>query len=363
VGIFEILFSVFAGFALGVAAGFMLANRRSDSANELTLNAEPSINISAVESYMAGMDRLGGELVPLWISHLEDSRRQMEQAISDLTMHFAGITSRLGRTLQPAATNLSAHDENVFLTSDTRLKKVVSSMDKALQENKDVLVQIKSLAEFINEMKNLAKEVARIADQTNLIALNAAIEAARAGEAGRGFAVVADEVRKLSNQSGETGKLIGAKVEQVNVAIRSTLAAVERSTEIETEAVQSSNQEIQTVLLNLQEVFAELQRFSSNLGNSTQAIKHDIDESLVKFQFQDRVGQIMQHVAENIEQLPRFINQSHRGGVSALQPLDVDALLQALSSRYTMNSERFRHHHQGGSQHVTEPASEEITFF
>lgn len=359
--IYQILIFVFAGFALGIVVGFLLANRRATVKAELAPKPEPGLSFAIIEKYIAGVDRLAAEVVPVWSSHIENSRRQMEHAISDLTMHFSGITSRLGVILQPAAASLSSHDENVFLASNTRLKKVVSSRDLALQENKSVLQQIKSLVGFINEMKNLAKEVARIADQTNLIALNAAIEAARAGQAGRGFAVVADEVRKLSNQSGETGKLIGAKVEQVSVAIRTTLAAVEKSTEIETEAVYSSNNEIQTVLTNLQEVFDELQHYSANLGKSTLAIKHDIDESLVKFQFQDRVSQIMQHVAENIEELPRHIALSHRDGLKALKPLDIDQMLNALSSHYTMDSERHIHQRQGS--YAPEQPPTEITFF
>ena len=115
------------------------------------------------------------------------------------------------------------HNSRLARRGSESVDAVSARIDEIVSATQDVEGRIRELEGHSHEIGRILEVIRDIADQTNLLALNAAIEAARAGEHGRGFAVVADEVRKLAERSSAETKAIGALVQSI---VESTGSAV-----------------------------------------------------------------------------------------------------------------------------------------
>jgi methyl-accepting chemotaxis protein len=207
----------------------------------------------------------------------------------------------------------------------------------------------------------MAHEVAKIAQRSNLLSLNAAIEAARAGDLGRGFAVVAKEFRMLANQSGDTGRNIAAKVGVISAAIADACDVVRESVEQRDARVQATAGTIGQVLTEIREVAGGLERSGELLKDESVVIQSEIGRALVQLQFQDRVGQILGLLKANIEHWPTFMERRLQefGQSGDVAPLDAQEFLDELKKTYVMKDQHVVH--SGGTAQT--PADDEITFF
>lgn len=293
------------------------------------------------------------QAVPIWAKQVESARRQTEEAIVALSHRFEGIVNRLDSAL-------GAGDESGAIASDAQqgerhLAQVIEAL-KLIQQSRDALAgDIRALVKHTDELRKMSSDVESIAFQTNMLALNAAIEAAHAGAAGKGFAVVAHEVRALSEAARSTGKRITGTVGLISSALLEIGAKNEKVSSRDQQAVADSQEHIRTVLERFTQRTTSLAAAAQQSQQAGAAIKGDVCESLVQLQFQDRVGQILQHVIgsmHQVEQMPVDLGQ----GNAAEQ---VRVHMESMARTYTTDEQRQLHR----GMEAQAPVPQDVTFF
>ena len=294
------------------------AQRESENAREQSRKAQEAMQQaeaasreaqSKTEAMLVAADKLEqvGGVVSSASTELSAQIEQSDRGAAESAQRLseaATAVNEMNATVQEVAKNA---DSASVASAETREKaeagaqvveKAVRSIDQVHQMSLELKDDMTQLNEHAQDITRIMGVISDIADQTNLLALNAAIEAARAGEAGRGFAVVADEVRKLAEKTMASTNDVGNAIKAIQESTAKSMTGVDNAVERIGEATELANQSGQA----LQEIVATVEATGDQVNAIATASKEqsaaseEINQSIV--QVNDMSRQTAEAMAE-----------------------------------------------------------------
>lgn len=292
---------------LGLATNTLLTRLQSmlkDIENNSTSIAQHSAHLALSADEVLQ----GSHQITLTMQELSEGTEQQASNASDLSSTTEGFVNVI-RIASTQGENVYSSSNNVLeLTSkgSDLMQKSTGQMQTIDKIMSDAVINMKHLNEESGQITNLVQVIKSIADQTNLLALNAAIEAARAGEAGKGFAVVADEVKKLAEQVSTSVSDISSIV----LKIQNNTEIVSSSLEDGYEAINQGAAQISET----NETFFVIRDAVTTMAADVQSISTQLnsiaDTSTTIQSAVDEIASVSEESAAGVEQTSATIQQS-----------------------------------------------------
>ncbi|MCV4340867.1 methyl-accepting chemotaxis protein [Pseudomonas capsici] len=240
--------------------------------------------VVAVQQISGASTQLSGA-----IQEQSTSASMMAATIEELTVSIHHVSENADEAHQIASHSGQQSREGAHIIENT-----LSSMSGIAKTVQHSSAQVADLGQHSEHISSIIGVIQGIADQTNLLALNAAIEAARAGEQGRGFAVVADEVRLLAQNTGKSTKEIAGMIEKIQAGVRETVETMRNGVEEVNQGVTMAGTAGQAII---------------EIRDSSGKVLHVVDQ--ISFALREQTA-ASQDVARNVERSAQMAEQNNQ---------------------------------------------------